>query len=66
MLKMKLVLLLILLLFIVDCKKLRNKLKTKNQCKQKREICGTFSDECCDNLFCFQRCFMFICLGVCS
>jgi len=44
---MKFILVLMLLLMIVDCKKLRNKSKTG--CKSLGEVCGWFKGSCCGN-----------------
>ena len=65
MLKMKFVLLLILLFFIVDSKKLRNKLKAKTRCGGELAKCGTFYDECCEPYKCKQVCSWIYCFGNC-
>ena len=41
-----------LLFFIVDSKKLRNKLKTKTRCNKRGAKCGTFRKACCYGLRC--------------
>ena len=46
---MKFILVLMLLLMIIDCKKLRNKYP---YCKEKGDICYGLKGECCDDLTC--------------
>ena len=66
MLKIKFVLLLMLLFFIVDSKKLRNKLTTKFHCSTFGTKCGTFYPECCPGSICKKDdCFLFFCSGIC-
>ena len=66
MLKIKFVLLLMLLFFIVDSKKLRNKLTTKTRCLSQGAVCGTFYSECCPGFNCVDDCFfLFFCTGIC-
>ena len=65
MLKIKFVLLLMLLFFIVDSKKLRNKLKNKTRCGGELANCGTFFDECCPPYHCNQSCNLIYCFGNC-
>lgn len=65
MLKIKFVLLLMLLFFIVDSKKLRNKLTTKYHCGTEGAFCGTFDNVCCPGFNCkTDDCFLF-CTGTC-
>ena len=59
MLKMKFALLLILLLFIVDCKKLRIKLKKKTSCNGKDAKCGWFRANYCKFFECIAAFGMF-------
>ena len=47
-------LLLILLLFIVDCKKLRNSLKKKKGCNGWDAKCGWFRAKCCKPYQCIS------------
>ena len=49
---MKYIFLLILILFIVDCKKLRNKIKTKDVCKLENGKCGWLYNDCCEGYYC--------------
>ena len=66
MLKIKFVLLLMLLFFIVDSKKLRNKLTTKYHCSTYRTKCGMVYGECCPGFNCEDDCFLLIfCRGIC-
>ena len=65
MLKIKFVLLLMLMFFIVDSKKLRNKLKNKTRCGGELAKCGTFFDECCPPYHCKQSCNWIYCFGNC-
>ena len=65
MLKIKFVLLLMLLFFIVDSKKLRNKLTTKTRCGKQGAVCGSFHYGCCAGLRCKDACFLFLCVGTC-
>ena len=66
MLKIKFVLLLMLLFFIVDSKKLRNKLTTKTRCGNQGAFCGTFQNECCPGFYCKKdNCFLYFCTGTC-
>ena len=65
MLKIKFVLLLMLLFFIVDSKKLRNKLKNKTRCGDLLHKCGTFFGGCCTGFKCIDSCFLFFCSGTC-
>ena len=59
---MKFALLLILLLFIVDCKKLRNNLKKKG-CNERDAKCGWFRAKCCKPYECVAAFGMF---GYCA
>ena len=65
MLKIKFVLLLMLLFFIVDSKKLRNKLKNKAYCIGKGGKCET-RDDCCRPYFCKEFCYKTICFAKCT
>jgi hypothetical protein len=68
MLKIKFVLLLMLLFFIVDSKKLRNKLTTKwYHCSTYGTKCGTVYGECCPGFICQETdCVLLIfCSGIC-
>ena len=67
MLKMKFVLLLMLLFFIVDSKKLRNKLKTKTRCNKRGAKCGTFRNPCCRGLRCIvEKDYIIAMVGKCG
>ena len=67
MLKIKFVLLLMLLFFIVDSKKLRNKLTTKFHCSTYGTKCGMVYGECCPGFICQKTdCVLLIfCSGIC-
>ena len=66
MLKIKFVLLLMLMFFIVDSKKLRNKLTTKYNCGTQDTLCGRDYSECCPGFNCEEDCILLIfCRGIC-
>ena len=55
-----------LFLFIVDCKKLRNQIKTKTRCNRIGEKCGAFRDKCCLGLKCDGYEFLWVRVGKCK